>query len=128
MSATRAPNPGRARLKRPAKFAAAILASVLAIAGCGSSHRAAATVSQPDTIVIQNFAFEPSTLVVPPGARVTVHNADQASHTVDATDKAFDTGEIGPGATVTFTAPKTAGSYAYICQNHQFMHGMLEVR
>lgn len=105
------------------------VAAAVAVSGCGSSHHSAARAGQPDTIVIRNFAFEPSTLVVAPGAKVTVHNEDPATHTVTATGdpKAFDTGDIQPGATVTFTAPTSAGSYPYICQMHQFMNGTLRV-
>jgi plastocyanin len=80
--------------------------------------------------VIRNFSFQPSTLVVAPGAKVTVRNADPAAHTVTASgaSKLFDTGNIAPGATVTFTAPSSVGSYSYICLIHQFMHATLQVR
>ena len=112
----------------------AALASTAGLAACGSSaHPGAAPQGGSggsDTIVIRNFAFEPSTLVVAPGAKVTVRNTDSATHTVTASGstKAFDTGDIAAGSVVTFTAPTTAGSYAYICQIHQFMHGTLQVR
>ena len=123
---TRSPGP-----KRKVAFAAALVASTVGLAACGSSHHATAgTPNSPDTIVIKNFAFQPSTLTVSPGAKVTVRNEDPATHTVTAggSTKAFDTGDIGQGATVTFTAPSSPGSYAYICRIHQFMHGELQVR
>ena len=118
------------RSKRSATLAVAALAAAGMVTGCGSSHRSTPPAVAANTIVITNFAFVPSTLTVAPGARVTVRNADPATHTVTATGraKAFDTGDIKPGATVTFTAPAKPGSYPYICQIHQFMHGTLQVR
>ena len=83
------------------------------------------------TITIKNFAFSPSTLTVGAGANITVHNIDSATHTVPsstASRAAFTTGDVGPGGTVTFTAPTKAGTYPYVCMIHQFMHGTLVVR
>lgn len=128
--ATRDSSTRPARLKRPAMFAVAVLASVATVTGCGSSHHSATSVGAADTIVIKNFAFNPSSLTVAPGATVTVRNADPATHTVTASgaSKPFDTGDIPAGKTVTFTAPTKPGTYPYICQIHQFMHGTLQVR
>jgi plastocyanin len=42
--------------------------------------------------------------------------------------KAFDTGDVSPGRTVTFTAPSKPGSYSYICDIHQYMAGTLIVK
>lgn len=121
---------GPVRRRGSATLAVTALVSAVALTGCGSSHRSAASPGAADTIVITNFAFSPSTLSVAPGAEVTVRNTDPATHTVTATGsrKPFDTGDIKVGATVTFTAPAKPGSYPYICQIHQFMHGTLTVR
>lgn len=81
-------------------------------------------------LVIKNFAFHPSTLTVSPGATITVKNEDSATHTVTAVaphNNIFNTGDIAGGATATFKAPTTAGTYNYICLIHQFMHGTLTV-
>ncbi len=103
-------------------------------AGCSSSSSshsslpASTTSVAPDTIIIKNFAFVPANLTVQPGAKVTVTNEDTTTHTVTATGaKPFDTGDIAPGKTVTFTAPTSAGAYAYICSIHQYMQGTLTV-
>lgn len=80
------------------------------------------------TITIKNFSFSPSTLTVAPGATVTVHNEDPATHTVTADSNAFNTGDIGSGRTVTFKAPTAPGTYPYICMIHQFMQATLVVR
>ena len=79
-------------------------------------------------MVIENVTFSPADLQVRPGMQVTVVNRDSAAHTVTATgDKAFDTGNITGGATVTFTAPPTPGSYSYVCTLHPNMKGTLTV-
>jgi plastocyanin len=82
------------------------------------------------TVTIQNFAFSPATLSVAPGTTITVVNKDSTTHTLTSTSSpaAFNTGDIGAGATVTFKAPSKAGSYAYICTIHTFMHGTLTVQ
>ncbi len=98
----------------------------MAFSGCGPGHHRAAAVPA-DTIVIRNFAFSPGTITVAPGATVTVRNEDQATHTVTATGKAFDTGNVPGGGTATFKAPTRPGRYAYICQIHQYMTGSLDV-
>ncbi|WP_333771557.1 cupredoxin domain-containing protein [Streptomyces sp. IBSBF 2435] len=102
--------------------------------GSGSTASASAPASSSaagggaDRIGIKNFAFGPAALTVKPGAVVTVTNNDSTTHTVTATAaKAFDTGDIAPGATKTFTAPAKAGSYPYMCTIHPFMAGTLTV-
>jgi plastocyanin len=80
-----------------------------------------------DAITIKNFAFGPTSLTVAPGATVTVTNKDSVAHTITSSKAGFDTGDIGPGQSKTFTAPKTPGSYAYICSIHQYMTGTLVV-
>lgn len=97
----------------------------------GSSNSSPATSSLPakaDVVNIKNFAFTPSTLTVSPGATVIVHNEDVATHTLTSTSGAFNTGDVSPGTSKTFVAPKTPGTYPYICEIHQFMHGTLIVR
>lgn len=129
------------------RLAAALAASALLFAGCSSNSNSgsssgattgAATATATatgtssaaaDTIVIKNFSFGPATLTVAPGAKVTVTNEDSVTHTLTSTASphAFDTGDVAPGSTVTFTAPSAAGSYAYICTIHTYMHGTLTV-
>jgi plastocyanin len=95
-------------------------------AGAGSSTSGSASAA---TIVIKNFAFSPVRLVVTPGEQVTVHNEDQVAHTVTSTGNgpSFNTGDVAPGTTTTFSAPSTAGTYPYICNIHQYMAGTLVV-
>lgn len=98
--------------------------------GTTTASSTASSSANSDTIVIQGFAFHPAGLTVAPGASVTVVNKDTATHTVTSTanPRAFDTGNVAPGATATFRAPAAAGTYAYICEIHQYMQGSLTVR
>ena len=83
--------------------------------------------SAAPTIDIKNFTFLPKSITVAPGATVTVTNQDAVAHTITATKGGFNTGDIAPGQSKTFTAPNTAGTYPYICNIHQYMTGMLKV-
>jgi plastocyanin len=97
----------------------------------GSSHAAAsaaASATSAAAISVSGFAFAPATLTVSPGQQVTVANHDSVAHTVTATGGAFDTGDITPGGSATFTAPAKAGDYPYDCTIHPFMKGTLTVR
>ncbi|HWG28739.1 cupredoxin domain-containing protein [Actinospica sp.] len=127
------------------RLAVTLVASALLLAGCSSStsgsssgtpaataagtSAGSATAASADTVMIKNFSFSPATLTVAPGTKVTVTNGDSVTHTLTSTSSpvAFDTGDIGSGATVTFTAPSKAGTYAYICTIHTYMHGTLTV-
>ncbi|MCF2533520.1 cupredoxin domain-containing protein [Yinghuangia soli] len=129
----------------------AVLASLpllFLLAGCGgssSSGDSTSTLAPPPssaagpapgggetatttTVTIKSFAFAPAAFTVAPGATVTVVNQDDAAHTLTANDKAFDTGTLAAGATGTFTAPTTPGTYPFLCTLHQFMTGTLTVR
>jgi plastocyanin len=81
----------------------------------------------PGEVAIRDFSFQPATLEVPAGTHVTWTNADPAPHTVSATDGAFDSGQLDPGAS--FTAPmEQAGRFEYLCQIHPSMTGAVVVR
>jgi len=122
---------GRARLGVVAvlvPLAAAITAVVtLAVTNAPGTGAATHAKSNGTSIVISNFAFSPPTLHVPRGTTVTVANADGVAHTVTADDKQFDTGRIDGGAkgSITLTTP---GRYAYHCDIHNYMTGVIEVK
>jgi plastocyanin len=77
-------------------------------------------------ITIKDFAFDvPAT--VPAGAMVTVTNGDSMTHTVTSSEAgAFDVTVAG-GATATFLAPTTPGTYEFVCSFHGNMTGTLVV-
>jgi len=116
-----------------------LMGTVLGLAACSSTSPPSISTLPPASsttsgagsgsasIAIQNFSFSPSALTVAPGATVTVTNRDQVAHTVTATGGVFRTGDIPPGQSTSFTAPKTPGTYDYICSIHQYMTGTLTV-
>jgi len=127
---------GRPRARRAALLALCGLAIALAT-GCGASmsagdSAAASSVSAPAPVdapgvSISGFAFQVPTSVSP-GATVSVLNMDGEAHTVTADEGgAFDV-QVPGGATGTFPAPMTPGSYAFHCSYHGDMHGVLVVR
>ncbi len=93
-----------------------------------STSASAAAPAGANAISIKNFAFAPPTLTAAPGAKIVVKNGDQTAHTVTASDKSFDTGDVGGGAKATITAPTKPGRYSYICDIHQYMQGTLKVQ
>jgi plastocyanin len=95
-------------------------------ASSASSGSGAAT--STESITISNFMFSPMHASVAPGSTVSVTNKDSVTHTLTATGGRFNTGDIGPGQTKTFTAPSKAGTYNYICNIHQYMMGTIVVR
>ena len=78
-------------------------------------------------IVIQNFAFEPATLTVKAGTKVTWVNRDDEPHTATATDKRFNskTLENGDRFSMEFSQP---GIYKYYCALHPKMTGQIIVK
>lgn len=121
------------------------LVSALVAAGCGSSSKAdspatsssstaprgagttAASASVAATITIKDIMFS-GPITVKPGTTVIVKNDDNTTHTLASDDsKLFDTGNIFAGVTMSFVAPKVAGTYKFHCNIHANMHGVLTV-
>ncbi|HKA04166.1 MAG TPA: cupredoxin domain-containing protein [Acidimicrobiales bacterium] len=87
---------------------------------------APAATAGPSTLTIKNFAF--STVTAKPGATITVVNRDGVTHTVTADAKAFNTGPVQAGASVTVRAPSAPGTYKFFCSIHPEMAGTLIVK
>ena len=117
-----------------------IVAAALALGACsgGSTPTAAPPSAAPasaaggggggtaSAVTIQNFAFNPPTISVKVGTKVTWTNQDSTGHTVT-----FDTGSdtsdtLANAATYdhTFAA---AGSFTYHCKIHPTMKGTVTV-
>jgi plastocyanin len=77
------------------------------------------------TIVIQAVAFEPASLTVRTGERVTWINKDPFPHTVTAVST-FDSHSIAAGGSWSYV-PRKAGVFAYACTLHPNMQGTLQV-
>jgi len=77
------------------------------------------------TVVMEAVAFQPAALTVAVGDRVVWVNRDPFPHT--ATSAAFDSKEIAPGASWTYT-PTAPGELPYVCALHPTMKATLRVR
>jgi plastocyanin len=112
--------------------AALLLAACSSGGGTGSSASRSSSGSgaatSTESITISNFMFSPMHASVAPGSTVSVTNKDSVTHTLTGSGDRFNTGDIGPGQTKTFTAPSKAGTYDYICNIHQYMMGTIVVR
>jgi plastocyanin len=75
-----------------------------------------------------NLGFTPNNITVVFGVNNTVEwtNDDSQSHTVTANDGTFDSGNLAPGATYTYTFP-SPGVYTYHCFYHPWMTGTVTV-
>lgn len=72
--------------------------------------------------------YTPTDVTVVIGVNNTVKwtNDDNMAHTVTANDGSFDSGNMNPGATFSHTFTE-AGSFAYTCVYHHWMHGTVTV-
>lgn len=113
-------------VRRPRAIIAALIVVALiplAMLG-GATNTAAADVA----VGINGFAFMPATITVPVGTRVVWTNQQpQASHTVTSDTPGIpDSGALQTGATFAFVFNQ-AGTFAYHCNIHPFMHGTVVV-
>ena len=76
---------------------------------------------------IQGSAFVPPTTTVHVGDTVTWTNRDAFSHTSTSDTGVWDTGVIRAAASGSFTFT-AAGTFAYHCAIHSFMHGTIVVQ
>lgn len=92
----------------------------------GSAGPAAPVPPPPSgsTVTIQNHAYEPSTLTVYAGTKVTWLNRDSAAHTATGTGFDVEIPANGEGSH-TFMNP---GTFDVRCRYHPTMHGQLVVR
>ncbi len=72
-----------------------------------------------------NYSPNSITLVVGVNNTVTFVNQDSTKHTVTALDGSFDSGDILPGGSWTYTF--AAGTYSYHCIYHSYMTGTIKV-
>lgn len=114
---------GISRAGRWAAVAAAVVAATVAGGSAGIAE------AQPGgaAVRIVDFAFEPASVTVPVGGRVTWTHAGMAPHTVTASGGAFNSDRLTAGQTFSFTFP-TAGSFAYNCEIHPRMMGTVVVQ
>jgi plastocyanin len=73
-----------------------------------------------------SWAYDPPTLTVNVGDKVTWQNNGEDVHTVTSDDGSFDSGDMEHGASwsYTFTSP---GTYTYFCAPHPWMTATIVV-
>lgn len=77
-------------------------------------------------VTIDNMSFSPAAVSVKPGDTVAWTNRDGQDHTVTAGDGSFDSGNLKPGDTFSYTFTK-AGKFSYRCSLHPRMKGSVTV-
>ena len=80
------------------------------------------------TIVIRNFAFQPATLTVAAGSKVTWTNRDEEPHLVVSAGAQFSASpalDTDDSYSTTLTKP---GTYTYFCSIHPHMVGTIVVK
>jgi plastocyanin len=99
------------------------------LAGCGGAASSSAPAPASARVAILGYAFHPATVTIRRGGTVTFVDRDRAKHTATARSGArfFDTGGLARGAVRRITFAR-AGTYAYLCSYHPFMHGTVVVR
>lgn len=99
--------------------------SLLAIAG--EMKNDDSTSSKQNRIEIKDFAFNPQTLTVKSGEKVTWINRDEEPHTIVSVEKQFKKStalDTDQEFTITAGAP---GTYSYFCSVHPKMTGIIIV-
>jgi plastocyanin len=82
---------------------------------------------------MQNMAYVPSTKTITAGTTITWTNKDNVTHTVTSgtpgnPDGIFDSGNLNPGQTFSFTF-NTKGTFNYYCRIHlSRMTGIINVQ
>ncbi len=77
-------------------------------------------------VTISDFQFSSRRITVHVGNTITWTNEGPSAHTATARDGSFQTGLLYKGAAASHTFTQ-AGTYAYFCQMHPFMHGTVVV-
>ena len=118
-----------------------LLALTLGPPGCGGgseqarqqgpadTHAAVADAKGAREVVIDHFSYDPPTLTVPVGTRVTWVNRDDVPHTATSTAKprSFDSGTLDTDQQFSYVFTKP-GTYDYFCAVHPKMTGQIIVK
>jgi plastocyanin len=92
-----------------------------------SPSGSSSSTSENNKVTIANMSYSPADITVKKGTSVTWTNNDSIAHTVTAdSNNAFDSGNLGPGKTFSFTF-NNVGTFAYHCTYHSDMHGKVTV-
>lgn len=113
-----------------------IATCALALAACGDSDDGGATTpattggessSGTVEVAMENIAYNPETVTVKVGQKITWTNEDGVQHDVESTSgEQIDSELFGEGGTFSFT-PTKAGTIEYVCTVHPGMDGTIVV-
>jgi plastocyanin len=103
-----------------------LIMAIVTVSGCANNQTTSNTTADPNTIIIQDFAFQPSTLTVSAGTTVTWINRDGTNHPVASDTGVFSSGTLNQGESYSYTFNQT-GSYPYHCTVHPSMTGTVIV-
>lgn len=104
-----------------------VASALVLLAWLAGSAAAASAKPASHTVVIEASRFEPETLTVHAGDKITWVNKDPFPHTATSAGN-FDSALIQPDQSWTFT-PKSKGAFTYICSFHPTtMKGTLRVQ
>ena len=115
------------RNKRIALLCAISFLNLSIVARGGEMKNDASTSSEQNRIEIKDFAFNPQTITVKSGEKVTWINRDEEPHTVVSVEKQFKKStalDTDQEFTITAGAP---GTYTYFCSVHPKMTGTIVV-
>jgi len=115
------------RNKRIALLCAISFLNLPIIARGGEVKETDVTTTKQNKIEIKDFAFNPQTLTVKSGEKITWINRDEEPHTVVSVEKQFKKSmalDTDQEFTITTGAP---GTYTYFCSVHPKMTGTIVV-
>ena len=99
---------------------AASLASIVVAAGCGGSE-SSEPVATTEVAMAKSYRFDPKTIEIDAGDRVTWTNEDNFTHTVQVDGQEDHKVERGESVSIAFDTP---GTFHYVCTLHsQDMEG-----
>lgn len=114
-------------MRRPLIIGAAVVATALALGACGGSSKSGATGATSaggnTTVVLKSLTFEPDSITVKTGDKVTWDWQDTQAHNVTFPSFHSDTQSSGTYAH-TFTS---TGTFKYHCTLHPTMTGKVKV-
>jgi len=107
------------------EFALMVIGSILSIgifSGCTQQQTPSG-----NTVNIQNYAFNPSTLTIKAGDNVTWTNKDSVDHQIRSDTGLFESSPLSTDQSYTYVFT-SVGTYNYSCAIHPTMHGKIIVQ
>lgn len=111
-------------------LAVVALLGVTWLAACGQSTPGTTSAKEVQVKMVEQndqYAFQPATLTIAKGTKVTWTNTSDAPHTVTSDSNAFTaSSSLQQNQTFSMTF-NTAGTYAYHCSIHPYMKATITV-